>query len=241
MPIGLLKRRGRPVSVPQPEPQAIEARDYTLDLHFRAKSSQGARMSPGSDAVAQLPAMLDGLDRSPIELVQPLPPELQEALPRIERTLEATQWLEAVRHLGPVGRYGMHVLVSLEAVDLAFETVALALLHGDLDAGGYPRYDALVGGVAAHWDEVTGDVVVRGVVGWGGSGLRADTDRTSRRILASLQANISATASVVAAPTVEGRAPSGAQVGLVCAHCGFRSGQTRAFYCPRCGLRLFQA
>ncbi len=36
---------------------------------------------------------------------------------------------------------------------------------------------AIVGGVASHWDESTGDMIVRGIVGWGGKGVRGDTDR----------------------------------------------------------------
>ena len=55
---------------------------------------------------------------------------------------------------------------------------------------GYPEYNAVVGGVASHWDEATGDMIVRGVVGWGGRGVRGDTDRIASRILGGLLTNI---------------------------------------------------
>jgi rubrerythrin len=29
--------------------------------------------------------------------------------------------------------------------------------------------------------------------------------------------------------------------GLVCAHCGFASGHERAFFCPKCGMRLLRS
>ncbi len=45
------------------------------------------------------------------------------------------------------------------------------MLRGEIDTSGYPEYDAIVGGVAFHWDEASGDMVVRGVVGRG-AGMR---------------------------------------------------------------------
>jgi len=34
--------------------------------------------------------------------------------------------------------------------------------------------------------------------------------------------------------------PAGGRGGLVCAHCGFASAHERAFYCPKCGMRLLR-
>jgi hypothetical protein len=34
--------------------------------------------------------------------------------------------------------------------------------------------------------------------------------------------------------------PAAGRGGLVCAHCGFASGHERAFYCPKCGMRLLR-
>jgi transposase len=28
---------------------------------------------------------------------------------------------------------------------------------------------------------------------------------------------------------------------VVCAHCGFTSGHERAYYCPKCGMRMSRA
>ena len=46
---------------------------------------------------------------------------------------------------------------------------------------GYPDYTGIVGAVASYWDEVTGDQMVRGIVGWGGKGVRGDTERNATR------------------------------------------------------------
>ena len=39
---------------------------------------------------------------------------------------------------------------------------------------------------------------------------------------------------------VERPVPAAGRGGLVCAHCGFASGHERAFYCPKCGMRLLR-
>ena len=39
---------------------------------------------------------------------------------------------------------------------------------------------------------------------------------------------------------VERPVPAAGRGGLVCAHCGFSSGHERAFYCPKCGMRLLR-
>ena len=110
-------------------------------------------------------------------MVEPLELEFAQAVPEIARPSEAMQWLNAHHHLSPITRHALVVLESIDAVDLAFDTFACALLDGEMDTSGYPEYNAVVGGVASHWDEATGDMIVRGVVGWGGKGVRGDTDR----------------------------------------------------------------
>ena len=64
------------------------------------------------------------------------------------------------------------------------------LLDGEIDTAGYPEYNAIVGGVASHWDEATGDMICRAVVGWGGRGVRGDTDRIGAKLLAGILTNI---------------------------------------------------
>lgn len=239
MVLGLLKRRA-PEPVPMPEPEEVDAQEYSLNLHYRAKSSDGVRMVAGADAVAELPAILAGISRSRVELLEPLPFGLELAAPTIERPVEASQWLQAYARLSPIALKALVVLGSVEAIDPAFETVALCLLDGELDTAGYPRYNAIVGGIAAHWDEATGDMIVRGVVGWGGAGVRGDTDRNSRRILATIVAGILANQHALGVAPVERPMPAEGKGGLVCAHCGFSSAHARAFYCPKCGMRMLR-
>jgi hypothetical protein len=100
------------------------------------------------------------------------------------------QWLQAHSGTSPIARHALVVLESIGAVDVSFETFVVSLLHGDVDTSGYPEYNAIVGGVVSHWDESTGDMIVRAVVGWGGKGVRGDTDRIGTRILTSLLKNV---------------------------------------------------
>ena len=95
------------------------------------------------------------------------------------------------------------MLESVDAIDLAFDTFVGGLLDGELDTSGYPEYNAIVGGVASHWDEMNGDMIVRAVVGWGGRGVRGDTDRNASRILAGLFGNIAADHHALGVASVE--------------------------------------
>jgi len=60
---------------------------------------------------------------------------------------------------------------NLDAIDLAYETFAVALLYGEVDGEGFPRFDAIVGGPVSYFDETTGELVVRMLLGWGGEGV----------------------------------------------------------------------
>ena len=243
VPLDLLKRRGDKspsdaAVAPAPLPEDLEAEEHELKLTYRAKTSQGVRMAAGPNALQELPNILLGLTHSAIEVVEPLALEFAEAAPAIQKPHQAMQWINANHDRSPVVRHALVVLESVDALDPAFETVALTLLSGEVDTSGYPEYDAVVGGVAAHWDERSGDMVVRGVVGWGGRGVRGGTDRAAQRILAGLLANVLASRHAVGFTPVERPVPSGGSGGLVCAHCGFASAHERAFYCPRCGMRM---
>jgi len=243
VPLDFLKRRG---DKPQPNadvapalrPEDVEAEEHELKLTYRAKTSQGVRMAAGPNALNELPNMLLGIARSTIEVIEPLAVEFGDAAPTIHKPEQAMQWINANHERSPVARHALVVLESVEAFDPAFETMAVALLSGEVDTSGYPGYDAILGGVAAHWDEASGDMVVRGVVGWGGRGVRGDTDRTAQKILAGLLANVLASQHAVGFTPVGRPVTSGGSGGLVCAHCGFASGHERAFYCPRCGMRM---
>jgi len=249
VPLEFLKRRGgdadktAPASQPATAvglPEEVVAQEFQLKLQYAGKSTEGVRMRAGPRALGELPEMLSGIARSDVEVVEPLPLEFAQAAPQIARPSEAMQWLNAHHQLSPVTRHALVVLESIDAVDLAFDTFACALLDGETDTSGYPQYNAIIGGVASHWDEATGDMIVRGVVGWGGRGVRGDTDRLGSRILGGLLTNILANQYALGLTAVDRPVPAAGRGGLVCAHCSFASGHERAFYCPKCGMRLLR-
>lgn len=244
MPLDFLRRR--PNEKPQQPsrssllPEDVEAEEHTIKLTYRAKTSQGVRMAAGPGAIGELPAMLTGVAQTEVEVVEPLAMEFQGASPWIAKPHEALQWINANHDHSPIVRHGLVVLESSDAVDPAFETLAMAMLNGELDTSGFPEFDAIIGGVASHWDEVTGDMVVRAVVGWGGRGVRGDTDRAAQKILATLLSNVLASQHAIGLSPVDRPVPSAGVGGLVCAHCGFASAHDRAFYCPKCGMRMLR-
>lgn len=221
-------------------PEEVVAQEYQLKLYYAGKSSEGVRMKTGPGAMGELPSMLVGLAKSEIEVVEPLPIEFSQATPTIARPSEAMQWLNAHHVHSPITRHALVVLESIDAVDLAFDTFVCSLLEGEIDTSGYPEYNAVVGGVAAHWDEATGDMVCRAVVGWGGRGVRGDTDRIGAKLLAGLLTNILASQYALGLTAIDRPVPAAGRVGLVCAHCGFASAHERAFYCLKCGMRLLR-
>ncbi len=249
MPLEFLKRKSAAAPV-EPEsakapprfalPEDVVAQEYQVKLSYAGKSSEGVRMQTGPNAMAELPAMLVGIARSEIEVVEPLPIEFSQASPVISRPSEAMQWLNAHHGHSPVTRHALVVLESIDAIDLAFDTFVCAMLDGETDTSGYPDYSAIVGGVASHWDEATGDMIVRAVVGWGGKGVRGDTDRIGSRLVSGILTNVLASQFALGMTQVDHPVPAAGQGGLVCAHCGFASAHDRAFYCPKCGMRLLR-
>jgi len=248
VPLEFLRRKGggtraskaAAAAAPEPEPLPEEAvaQEHQLRLNFGAKTSAGVRLQGGPSILAALPAMLDGIAKTRVEVVEPRVTTLASATPSIIRTLEATEWLRAHGESSPITRHALWVLETLDAIDPAYDTFAVALLDGDVDTGGYPEYAAIIGGVAAHWDESTGDLIVRGVVGWGGRGARGDTDRAAGRLLGRLLNSIleSGESLGLAGAVRPGAAPAGASV--TCQHCGYPAVHPRAVYCPKCGMRM---
>lgn len=231
-----------PTPPPPPVLEEVSAEDYTLKLSYSAKSSEGVRVKSGPNAVARLARILDGYVQGDTELVEPYPVELGRATPFIARMPGAAEWLTYHRKRLPVTRHALQVLESVDAIDLAFDTLVCGLLDGEVDTTGYPEYNAIVGGVASHFDESTGDMIVRAVVGWGGRGVRGDTDRNASRTLSGIFANLLAEPHALGVAVVERPISigSGGQGGVVCGHCGFTSGHERAFYCPKCGMRMLR-
>ena len=248
MPLDFLKRKGGDAATPTSAASSaantmseeVTAQEYQLKLYYAGKSSEGVRMKAGPRALSELPSMLIGLAQSEVEVVEPLPIEFGQATPNIARPSEAMQWLNAHHESGPITRHALVVLESIDAIDLAFDTFVCALLDGEVDTSGYPEYNAIIGGVASHWDEATGDMIVRSVVGWGGKGVRGDTDRIGARILGGLLTNVLANQYAMGIAQIERPVPAAGRGGLVCAHCGFASAHERAFYCPKCGMRLLR-
>jgi hypothetical protein len=250
VPLNFLKRRGADDQATEQGarnqfgapvlPEEVIAQEFQLKLYYAGKSSEGVRMKGGPRTLAELPGMLGGIAKSEVEVVDPLPIEFSHAAPVIARPSEAMQWLNAHHEHSPVTRHALVVLESIDAIDLAFDTFVGALLDGEIDTSGYPEYNAIVGGVASHWDEATGDMIVRAVVGWGGKGTRGDTDRIATRILGGLLTNVLANQNAMGLTAIERPVPAAGRGGLVCAHCGFASAHERAFYCPKCGMRLLR-
>jgi hypothetical protein len=236
-------RRNRKEEAPPPPPSGpmqedVSAQQYALKLNYLAKSSDGLRMQADPAVRGMLPGIVEPLATTAVETIEPLPLEYSDAAPSVERFNEMQQWVLARRELGPIGRHGLYVLESTDALDMSVDTFFCALLHGDVDTSGYPEYNAIVGGLASHWDELSGELIVRAVLGWGGKGQRGDTDRIGQKMLSSIYQQVIASgyslgaAESARAPSIQGRS------GLVCQHCGFETGSAGAFYCPKCGMRM---
>ena len=252
VPMDFLRRKGAD-STPAPArpraggtrargaiPEEVAAQDHQLRMSFAAKSSEGIRLGSGPEALGELPSMIIALAQSPVEVIPPRSMDSGQASPSITRTDEATAWLAAHGSTSPVTRHALYVLETLDAIDPAYETFACTLLDGSLDPAGYPDFSAIVGGVAAHWDEATGDLIVRAVVGWGGGGTRGDTDRTAGRILASLFRGILESGRALGLTDAGRPFPAGGLAATVCPHCGFATAGNRAMYCPKCGMRMLR-
>jgi hypothetical protein len=250
VPLDFLKRKNNADTGAQPTtaspigstmmPEEVVAQEYLLKLYYAGKTSEGVRMKTGPQAMVELPSMLVGLAKAEIEVVEPLPIEFSQATPTIARPSEAMQWLNAHHVHSPITRHALVVLESIDAIDLAFDTFVCSLLDGETDTSGYPEYNAVIGGIAAHWDEATGDLICRAVVGWGGRGVRGDTDRVGAKLLAGLLTNVLANQYAMGLTAIDRPMPAAGRGGLVCAHCGFASAHERAFYCPKCGMRLLR-
>ncbi|HUQ43888.1 MAG TPA: zinc ribbon domain-containing protein [Candidatus Limnocylindria bacterium] len=251
MPLEFLRRKpggkasskaGSPEPPPEPistaVPEEAVAQEHQLRLNFGAKTSTGVRLQGGPQLLAALPQMLAGVAMTGVEVVEPRVTALAVAAPYIIRTEEASEWLRAHGGASPITRHALYVLEYLDAIDPAYDTFACALLDGTVDPSGYPDYSAVVGGVAAHWDESTGDLIVRAVVGWGGRGARGDTDRIATRLLQRLLGSILESGEALGLTGVErpGAMPGGP--GVTCQHCGYPAVHPRAVYCPKCGMRM---
>jgi len=237
--LGFLRRRkDEPAAEPPPEPAFAQVigRQYSLALTYLARSSDAIRLAPGPDVLKSLPRIVEPLADEGVEVVAPLPIELASAAPHIERLDDLEQWIVARRNANPVTRHALFVLEQTEAVDMTIDTLICGLLVGEIDTTGYPTFDAISGGLASHFDDLTGELVVRAVVGWGGRGQRGDTERNAQRVLSNLYQQVLVSGLTITTADSPVRREAGQ--GTVCGHCGFDSRGTGAFYCPKCGMKL---
>ena len=197
------KRPGNRPPMPVLAPDSVVAHDYSMRTQYHAKSGDGVRMSKQPFGPQQLPDVLNTLAATHVDLIEPLAAEYQQAAPRITSPAEAMQWINARYTLNPLTRHALFVFESVDAIDPAYETLAVGLLNGDVDSTGLPRYDAILGGLISYWDETSGDLIVRPVVGWGGAGTRSDIDRNAQRFLSRLLAAVLASQGAVGLHSAE--------------------------------------
>jgi hypothetical protein len=236
----LRRKKAEPAAPPPPIPvqEEVTAQEYILRLAFLARSSDGLRLPADPRVASAIPGIVEPLSQTRVETIEPLPLEYADASPAVDRFNELQQWVLARRDTSPIGRHGLYVLEMCDAIDMTVDTLHCGLLHGDTDTSGYPEYNAIVGGLASHWDELSGELIVRAVVGWGGKGQRGDTERIGQKLLSSLYQQVVASGFSLG-EAESARLPSiGGRSGLVCAHCGFEAGSASAFYCPKCGMRM---
>jgi hypothetical protein len=234
------RSRKEQAPAPKPPPADVSSHEFSLKLSYSAKSSEGVRLKSGPGLDQRLHNMLAGYLQGESEVVEPLPVALGQASPYIARLPGSAQWLQYNHSRSPVTRHTLVVLESVDAIDLVYETLVCGLLSGETDTTGYPEYNAIVGGVVSHFDEISGDPIVRAVVGWGGKGVRGDTDRNAAGILAGLFNNIAGDTHAIGTVSIDRPTPTMTGGGLSCQHCGFDSGLERVFYCPKCGMRMLR-
>lgn len=242
--MSFLRRKKKEQQAPPP-PIAVQeevvAQSYSLKLSYIAKSSDGLRVMGDPNAIHALPGIVEPLSQTPIEVIEPLPLEYAEATPQMERFNEMQQWVLARRDVGPIARHGLYILELTDALDMTVDTFICGMLHGDTDTSGYPEYNAIVGGLASHFDELSGELIVRAVIGWGGKGLRGDTERIGQKLLSSLYQQVVASGYSLGAAEQARLPHAGLRSGLTCAHCGFEAQSASAFYCPKCGMRMLRS
>ena len=239
--IGSRKKQKRSAAAPprvNVPPDTIEYEEASLRLQYHSMSSHGVRMPHANSVPTLLPSLLEGFATN-VELIEPLDETFQDAAPQLLRPQVALEWINAHHGRSQIGRHALYILESLDAIDLAYETFAVALLYGDVDGEGFPRFDAIVGGPISFWHEGSGDLIVRIALAWGGEGTKGDTQRTAQRLLARLMSNMLASQNATELGHVERPvAVAGGGPRPACPHCGFRQIDRRAHFCPKCGLRM---
>ena len=81
---------------------------------------------------------------------------------------------------------------------------------------------------------------VAGIVGWGGKGVRGDTERNATKLLGSILVAIVGSRGAAEVVELARPLPPDSGTGLVCPHCQFAQVGKSAFFCPKCGMRLLR-
>ena len=251
MPLDFLKRKGNadgaaaaPAPAPDPSgllPEEVVAQDHLLKLYYAGKSSEGVRLKAGPAAIAELPMMLVGLARAEIEVVEPLPIEFSQATPNDRQPVRGDAVAQRpsrpladhppragrprvdrcgrsrLRHVRLLAarRRGRHVRLPRVQRDRRWRGGPLGRGDRRHDLPGRRRLGRQ-GRPRRHRPD-RGQAARRHPQQHPGQPVRARPDRRS-----------------------SGRCPAAGRGGLVCAHCGFASAHERAFYCPKCGMRLLR-
>jgi hypothetical protein len=166
VPLDFLRRKKPDTPAPTPEPEDVSAEDFLVRITYAAKSSEGVRMTAGPSALAALPTILFGVAGESRRSAR-------------GRVLAGAASSIPRRHSGErpqrpePGGSARHRRWRRGCPDLAFGTRGGARRRTDTSGTRSARSSA--GRVALG--RATGDMIVRGVVGWGGKGARGGTDR----------------------------------------------------------------
>ena len=147
----------------EPTPDGLLVEDHELKLTYRAKTSQGVRMTAGPNALARCPTCSPtwriGVGST---VVPPLDSSAERAAPDLLRPERGQAWLHATHDQPPGLRHGMYVLACSTPSTRRSRPSPSPSCRARRTPRAIPAYDAIMGGVVSHWDEQTGDMIVRG-------------------------------------------------------------------------------
>ena len=241
MPLfGKTRRSGQQKeTTPQPLFEEVTSQEYSLKLSYSAKSSEGVRLKAGPATVARLASMLDGYVQGVPELVEPLPVELGGGH-SVHRP-HARQRSVAPVPPQPIAGYaarprrpGTGRRGRSRLRDAGRRPARRSRRHDWLPRLQRHRRRR---GLALGRDHRRHDRPGRRGLGRKGRPRRHGSQRraSAGRPLQQRQCRRSHAIGTVVA---ERPVAAAGQGGSVCAHCGFASAHDRAFYCPKCGMRM---
>ena len=138
----------------------------------------------------RLPALLGGFATSPVELIEPLPIDFEDAAPSLVRPEAALQWINAHHGRSPLGRHALYIFETARRGRPGLRDVRRRAAHGESMARVSRASTRSFGGPGQLLGRGKGDLVVRMLLGWGGEGVRGDTQRIAQRLMARLMGNL---------------------------------------------------